>query len=71
MFQHITTIKKRGNAAFFAFARYELGLPPQTPTQETFREKFLGTSKAFEKINWYSRCESFCGFLRGFFQKAP
>ena len=29
-----------------------LGLPPQTRTQETFREKFLGTSKAFAKIKW-------------------
>jgi len=25
------------------------GYPPQTPTQETFREKFLGTSKASPK----------------------
>ena len=46
-----------------------LGRLPQTLTQETFREKFLGTSKAFAKINGYSRCESFCGFLRGFFKK--
>ena len=42
------------------------GCPPQTLTKETFREKFLGTSKAFAKINWYIRWESFCGFLRRF-----
>ena len=29
---------------------YQLGLLPQTRTQETFREKFLGTSKAFAKM---------------------
>ena len=32
--------KKRGIAAFFC-VRYQLGHLPQTPTQETFREKFL------------------------------
>ena len=46
------------------------GCPPQTRTQETFREKFLGTSKAFAKIKWCVRCESFCGFLRSFFKSS-
>ena len=41
----------------FFRVRYKLGHPPQTPTQETFREKFLGISKAFAKIKWCSRCE--------------
>ena len=30
---------------------------PQTPTKETFREKFLGISKAFAKIKWCVRWE--------------
>ena len=35
------------------------GCPPQTRTQETFREKFLGTSKAFTKINGVVGAEFF------------
>ena len=43
--------KKRGIAAFFVNIKC-WGYPPQTLTQETFREKFLGTSKAFAKVKW-------------------
>ena len=56
-FQHIMTKnKKHGNAVLFC-VHLMLGLPPQTQTQETFREKFLGTSKAFAKINLCVRWE--------------
>ena len=46
------TLRKIKNAAMPRFfrVRYKLGRLPQPPTQETFREKFLGTSKAFAKI---------------------
>ena len=65
--------EKTKNAVYTAFfyVYYQLGHPPQTLTQETFRKKFLGTSKAFEKINWYSRCESslaYLSFKKGKFQ---
>ena len=44
---------KLKNADFSAFfvSIISRGYPPQTRTQETFREKFLGTSKAFTKVN--------------------
>ena len=38
-------IKKHGNAVLLG-ALSVGAVRPQTPTQETFREKFLGTSKA-------------------------
>ena len=42
---------KNKNADFSAFGNVIcLGHCRGTPTQETFREKFLGTSKAFAKI---------------------
>ena len=43
--------------------RYQLGRLPQTLTQETFQEKFLGTSKAFVKMKWCIRCESSLAYL--------
>jgi len=49
-FQHITKNKKHGIAVLFCVSIMSWGCPPQTRTQETFREKFLGTSKAFAKI---------------------
>ena len=45
------TRRKRGKVSW--------GCPPQTLTQETFREKFLGTSKASAKINWCFRGKFF------------
>jgi len=47
-FQHITIIKKHGIAVLF-FVCIISRFRPQTPTQKTFREKFLGTSKASQK----------------------
>ena len=47
-FQHITKNKKRGFIRVFC-VHYQLGRLPQTLTKETFREKFLGTSKALSK----------------------
>ena len=51
-FQHITKKQKTRCKPRFFMCVISWGYPPQTPTQETFREKFLGTSKAFEKIKW-------------------
>ena len=48
---------------------YQLRLPPQTPTQETFREKFLGTSKAFAKMKWCGRRKVFADFQGAFYKK--
>ena len=50
-FQHITKNKKARQRRASCM-HYQLGLPPQTLTQETFLEKFLGTSKAFVKMKW-------------------
>ena len=46
-----TYYEKIKNAAMprFFVCVVSCGCPPQTPTQETFREKFLGTSKASQK----------------------
>ena len=48
---------------------YQLGFPPQTLTQETFREKFLGTSKASPKINCCVRVK-FLRIFKGLFSKS-
>ena len=45
------------------------GYPPQTRTQETFREKFLGTSKAFAKMKWCGRRKVFADFQGAFYKK--
>ena len=39
------------------FVHYQLGLPPWTRTQRTFREKSFGISKAFAEMNVCIRCE--------------
>ena len=50
-----TKEKARQCRAFCVY--YMLGLPPQTRTQRTFREKSFGISKAFAKVKWYVRRE--------------
>ena len=47
--------KKHGNAVLFYMSIECWGCPPQTRTQETFREKFLGTSKTFDRMKLCGR----------------
>jgi len=50
--------------------RCRLGLPPQTLTQETFLEKFLGTSKALPKQSGVF-VRKFLWIFKGLFTKSP
>ena len=47
--------KKHGSAVLFYMSIKCWGCPPQTWTQETFREKFLGTSKTFDRMKLCGR----------------
>ena len=55
-FQHITIIKKHGNAVLFC-KRYQFGLSASNPDTRDFSGKVPWNLKNFAKIKWRNRRE--------------